>query len=33
MGNNAQQDVENEMEVDLAPNVAFSGLLDAIHAE
>jgi hypothetical protein len=33
MGNNIQQDVDNEMEVDLAPNAAFQGLLDAIHVE
>jgi hypothetical protein len=33
MGYNVQQEIENEMEVDLAPNAAFQGLLDAIHAE
>jgi hypothetical protein len=33
MGNNIQQDVDNEMEVDMTPNAAFQGLLDAIHAE
>jgi hypothetical protein len=31
MGNNVQQ--ENEMEVDLDPNISFQGLLDSIHDE
>jgi hypothetical protein len=33
MGNNVQEEEENLMEVDLAPNAAFQGLLDAIQAE
>jgi hypothetical protein len=33
MGNNVQQEEDNHMEVDLAPNAAFQGLLDAIQAE
>jgi hypothetical protein len=33
MGNNFQQEDDNHMEVDLAPNAAFQGLLDAIQAE
>jgi hypothetical protein len=33
MGNNVQEIEENEMEVELAPNAAFQGLLDAIQAE
>jgi hypothetical protein len=33
MGNNPQQEDVNHMEVDLVPNAAFQGLLDAIQAE